>query len=242
MAKRIILYIIIIGIVLGCKKNACFLPEGKSQEESFEVESFSELEIYGNISVLLIPSVDNRIVLSGSKNLINTVRVNQLGATIEVRDEIGCNFLRGEDERLVKVYHQKIRRLYVESNGEIYSNKAINSNDSLLIFSTDVAANVNIEVDVPVLEVQFKSGTGDIKLRGKTEVLYAYNGDFGFIRAFDMLVDQAYINNNSFGDIQLNCKNDLGLEILSKGNIEYKGSPNIIYERILGRGRSIKVN
>jgi hypothetical protein len=85
------------------------------------------------------------------------------------------------------------------------------------------------------------SGSPDMKVRGITGVNYVYSAGYGVIYCQDLRSTFLFMRNTSTNDCYVWVTHELGYEIMSLGNIYYRGDPSIINGSVTGSGKLIKL-
>ena len=91
-------------VISSCKKaedRSCWKSAGKSSDTIIYVNNFSKLSLNENMSFELIQDSINSIHISGGKNLISQIQVQQNSdGSIDINNLNKCNFLRYKNDQI----------------------------------------------------------------------------------------------------------------------------------------------
>ncbi len=220
----------------GCKKSKCFKSTGKEVEYEQELGYFNELELYDKINIILFQDTIEKAIIRGGANLVSFVSLQINDGRLIVKDDNKCNYLRTYKRQLeVEIHYTDLNYIYYESSGIVSTKNAIQAN-ILKIESVDGSQELNLEIEVDSLELQFGVGPGDINLSGYSNYSYCFLAGNGMINCANLDSKRFYVNNSGTGDITINASEAIGVELYHLGDVKYLGNPIIEYEKVTGKG------
>lgn len=240
------LLILALALLSSCKKGAitdCFYSTGKMSKESRSVDNFNSILLKDNVSLVLIKSENNSIMVEAGSNLINKIKteVNENGVLV-IKNENNCNWIRNYDSP-VNVYlnYIDIDSIEYRSIGDISTIDTL-ATDTLWLKVMEGAGQINLELNVLRLYCSLHYGTADIILNGISGLSYVYSASFGLIDMLNLDSKIAFVNNRSSNDIYITANLQLGAIIENIGNIYYAGNPTKVDLDKTGSGELIKID
>jgi len=238
MIRKITYTIICLTILFfsGCKKSKCFKSTGKEVEFEQELGYFNEIELYDKINIVLVQDTIEKAIIRGGANLVSFVSLQINGGRLIVTDDNKCNYLRTYKRQLeVEIHFTDLNYIYYESSGIVSTKNTIQAN-VLKIESVDGSQELNLEIEVDSLELQFGVGPGDINLSGYANYSYCFLAGNGMINCEKLESKRFYVNNSGTGDITINADEAIGVELYHLGDVKYLGNPIIEYQKVTGKG------
>jgi hypothetical protein len=174
------------------------------------------------------------IEISGQSNLIDLVSFAVSENELVIKMKRDVNIMTNEP-RKIKLQVANLESIKMLGDGDVLINSGLVSNK----LNLSVMGNAHIECKAATLGRLDcgVSGNGTINFEDCTtqEALYALTGNGG-INAFGNLSRKVKANVTGNGNIELNCIGDLDMIVTGNGDIQYKGTPNIIREVVTGNG------
>jgi hypothetical protein len=98
-------------------------------------------------------------------------------------------------------------------------------------------------LDVQYLSCALHSGVGDAILRGRcSAVADLYSGVLGAIDASALRTAVVNVNNSGVADIRCWAEAELAVQVLSRGDVYYRGAPATIQQDIRGSGSVFRMD
>jgi RNase P/RNase MRP subunit p29 len=90
-------YFLVFIICISCSSeniNDCFQASGSIMETTFPVSGFTQIQIEGEVSLVVKQGAVQEVVIQTGENLLSDVYVNVEGEILVIRDENTCNLVR----------------------------------------------------------------------------------------------------------------------------------------------------
>jgi hypothetical protein len=240
-AHYIFIFFVIASILSGCKKENmcdCLNSTGPVISEKRPLDSFHRIDVRKNVIVTLYQDTVEYVEVEAGSHLIDMIKTEVSDGVLSITNLNTCNWVRSYD---IEVH----ARVHLKSIDYIdhYGSKEINCADTLNINELDIRENnsADIKLIMKAQKVYARQmvGGGDIYLSGSSQFCYTFGGSFGYIYARDFTSDVVQVDQQSTGEIHVNALSFLGVHISDKGNVYYKGSPEIVSD-ITGSGKLIQ--
>jgi hypothetical protein len=236
-------------LLFSCKKEedrTCFKSIGK--ENVFEITGLNlhKVNLDSKVKYVFIQDSLNKAVIIGGENLIKHIGFDyDADSVLHIKDKNKCNFLRRLDRKItVELHVSQLDLLEIKSGDSIVS-RGVVKGDAVKVIIEDGASSIQMTWDVDVLETFAKYGYADITYHGKTR-MFNSNITLGTqLNALGLDVSQSvYLSSNSSQPAYVYVGTGaLTGEILSNGNIYYKGTPNFVnVEEKFGKGKLVKLD
>ncbi len=210
--------------------------DGNVIKHEITVSIFNEIKVEGAIDVIYESKPDEAAYLEveADDNIIPLIDIKVKGKTLHIKARESIN-----PNRFV-VYTNSPSLKYIESKGA--SNITLNgvvAGDELKI---EMKGTGNLNADNLVYEKgEFKlQGAGNIDMQGQIhKAKYEISGN-GNIKASELATDELECKLKGTGNMEVNVIEKMSIEISGKGDISYKGNPQITKQKIKGAG-TVKV-
>lgn len=231
MVKTIqILFLIFIGFLFSCKKEekaGCFKSTGTIQKELRSLESFSELELYDNINVILIEGIENKVEVEAGKNLIPGIKTKVENGKLTIENINTCNFMRSY-KIPVNVYltYNSLRTFTHYGGGKVTNQDTLRKNfyEFIQWFGS---GDFDLNISADTLEALLHTGSGNLTLNGKLNYAYLYSSGNSIFHCENLKGLNVHINNNTTGNFYVHAVNNLIVEVYSNSTTYYKGNPTL---------------
>lgn len=203
-------------------------------QESVEtaIKSFSTIKVYDLIELNLIPSNENKVVISGADP--QDVQVVQTGSTLKVRMQVKKLF-KGTDVE-VNVYYTGVDVIDANEGSIITANNLIKQNS--LEIRTQEGAKVDANIEVEDLKIRaVTGGIVDAKGIATNQEISIYTG--GIYNAESLTTQTTIVRINAAGEAHVHAKQSVDAKIRAGGNVYVYGNPKSIIENI-ALGGSLK--
>ena len=201
---------------------------GFSQTEK-EVGDFNKITSFDQIDVLLIPSTQNKVVLSGSGS--EEVEVINKNGELKIRMPL-TKLLSGENISAT-VYYKKINAIEANEGSRIASEAVFKSTTLDIIAKEGSEIKVNIEVDRLTLRV---TNGSRVYLEGKAKNQDIIANSGGIYQAQKLITNQTIITVNAGGNAEIYAIDLVDAKVRAGGNIMIYGKPKEINQKIIAGG------
>lgn len=242
--KRRIIYLFIFISFFSCKKGHwgdCFMGTGDVKTENRTLNSFTEVELYDNINVILIEGTENKVEIEAGENLIPGITTNVSGGKLKIENTNTCNFMRSYKIPInVYLTYNSLRTFTHYGGGKITCQDTLRNNfyEFIQWFGS---GNFELKINNDTLKLGFHTGSGNADIYGKTKELSLYSAGNSIFRCGNLLADKVYINQSSTGDFTVNAISELYVQIYNYGDVFYYGNPALLDQQFHGTGQLIQL-
>lgn len=215
MKKLIYLPLIVFLFLNSCQEDDAIFGSGRAVTETRTVSNFTKVKSEGVFEVTITQGPVQSVEITADDNIIGRVK------TAVVDNELRLS-LKNDSYNSVTL---KARITVPQLNG--LSNSGTGSMDVREVLESHLKV-VN-------------AGTGDIKITGKANSLSIYNEGTGSFQGFEFTVKDGDVENLGSGNIEVNCSENLKVEIEGSGKVFYKGNPSLQVD-ITGSGSVVNAN
>lgn len=209
---------ILLAVILTAQISA-------QQTTEKRIGSFDTLKIYDLIEANLIPSTENKVVISGLNP--EDVSVVQNGKTLKIRMNIKKIF-KGSDIQ-VNVYYTNIEVIDANEGSIVTANNLIKQ--AKLELRTQEGAKIDANLEVDYLKSRAVTG-GIIETRGeaKTQDITIFTG--GIFNGESLNTQTTTVSINAAGEANVRASETVDAKIRAGGNVYVYGNPKTITENI----------
>lgn len=200
-----------------------------SQERIINLGDFNILKVFNGLSLELIRSDEQKIVISGEKKKNVTVK------TTNGKLKIFLNFPEVYDDERVKIklyYKEDIDILDANEGAAIFSDEEFKQKN--VTIRSQEGAYIHIVLDVTFLTVKAVTG-GNIRLRGaaKNQEVEVTTG--GVYESYELLTENSEVTCASGAIAEVNVSSFLEAKVRFGGKIYYKGDPEkVTTQKVIG--------
>ncbi|MDR2900277.1 MAG: DUF2807 domain-containing protein [Treponema sp.] len=219
---------IIFGSCIG------FLPvmgNGELVTTQKSVSAFDKIDLAGNAEVRFIKSAEEKILVTVDSNLENFTEIVVRGDKLIIGTKFGIfNFTK----YLVDIYSPNaLDGVSISGSGKFSSDEIINASQ----FDTVVSGSGSITVSLECEELSAViSGSGSMNITGTAENLELEISGSGKFDGFDFIVEDADVEISGSGKANIHVTESLDAVITGSGEINYRGNPSDVDDRITGLG------
>jgi hypothetical protein len=195
-----------------------------------ELGDFDSVKVFDKLSVKLVQSSENKIVIKGPRE-----------AEVEVVNKKGLLKLRmpfpkllSGDDLDITVYYKKIELIDVNEGATVTSKEAIKS--TAFKVSAQEGGKINVDLDVDKLNVSSVSG-GEITLSGKASNQDASLGAGGFLFASKLITSQTKVSVSAGGKADVNASILVDAKVSAGGSIYVYGNPKQTNQKTVFGGK-----
>jgi hypothetical protein len=198
-----------------------------------DLGEFSDVKVYDRLTVTLISSTENKIVITGNRE--GEVEIVNNNGELKLRMPFP-KLLSGEDIS-IKLYFKNIESI-AASEGSYVSSDA-NFKQTIMDLDAREGAEINIDLDVEKVNVKAVTG-GIIELSGK-----ALNQDVklmtgGILKSKELHSSQTTINVSAGGNAEIYATTLVDAKVRAGGSIYIYGKPKQINKETLFGGSIIE--
>lgn len=202
-------------------------------QTTIKLEDFNELKVFDQLNVTLIPSTENKIVVSG-KNESSFEAVNKKGV-LKLRMKL-TKMLSGRDTKII-LYFKKIKRIDANEGSIVSCNKVFKQ--ITLDIASQEGAEIDVEIDVDNTSIKIFSG-GIINVLGKAVTQKATINSGGIFFAKDLETSQTFVSLSAGGSAEVNASNFVDAKVKAGGKIIIYGKPKQVKQETFAGGTIIE--
>lgn len=199
------------------------------QERTINLGDFTILKVFNGLSLELVRSDEQKIIISGEKK--ENVTVKNTNGKLKVF----LNFPEVYDDERVKIilfYKEDIDILDANEGAAIFSDEVFKQQN--VTIRSQEGAYIHIVLDVPFLSVKAVLG-GNIRLRGtaKNQEVEVTTG--GVYESYELITENSDVTSASGAIAEVNVTSLLDAKVRFGGKIYYKGNPEkVTKQKVIG--------
>lgn len=195
-----------------------------------ELGDFDSVKVFDKLSVKLVQSSENKIVIKGARE--SEVEVVNKKGLLKLRMPFP-KLLSGNDLDIT-VYYKHIELIDVNEGAEVVSKETIKATSFKV--SAQEGGKINVDLKVDKLNVSSVSG-GEITLTGKADNMDAGLGAGGYLLASKLATSQTKVSVSAGGKADVNASTLVDAKVNAGGSIYIYGSPKQINEKKVFGGK-----
>jgi len=198
-------------------------------QTTIKLEDFDELKVFDQLNVTLIPSNENKVVITG-KNESSFEAVNKNGV-LKLRMSV-TKMLSGADTKIT-LYFKNIQSIDA-NEGSIVSCRD-EFKQTTIQLSTQEGAMIDVELDVDNTTAKLNSG-GIINVSGKAVTQKATITSGGILNAKNLETSQTTVSVSAGGSADVNASTLVDAKVNAGGTITIYGKPKQIKQQAFAGG------
>jgi hypothetical protein len=229
---------IILMVVTSCgKDSSCFKGTGDiAQEQRVVSKDVSSIITEDNIDIVITQSSEPSMAVEGGENLLPYINTDVSGTVLSISSDNKCGMFR-DNTTPITVYLSIPNLINIDYTGQGNISSTNTLNFPLFnIESRSGTGSINLDVNIEELAIKEHSGPADFTFTGNVNRLYVYTLGQGWFYLDGLVSNSAHINHSGLGDIFVNVKNELSVEMRSIGSVYYLGSPAVEVSPNIGTG------
>lgn len=195
-----------------------------------ELGDFDTVKVYDKLSVKLIQSSENKVVIKGAREA-ELEAVNKNGV-LKLRMPFP-KLLSGNDLE-VTLYYKHLELIDVNEGAEVISKEAIKATSFKV--SAQEGGKINVDLNVDKLKVSSVSG-GEITATGKADNLDASLGAGGYFLGSKLATSQTKVSVSAGGKADVNASTLVDAKVSAGGSIYIYGKPKQINQKTVLGGK-----
>lgn len=233
------LFQILILLFVGCKRETCFGEAGAVVAVTRAAAGFQEIDVRDNINVVLTQDTVEGITIEAPEHLVPNISTEVTNGILNLKNKAACTGLRKASEKVtVYVRLKKLDKILYAGSGSVRSTNTLVA-DNMTFYSETGAGNIDVSLAAVQTFCYIMDENADITLQGASTVCYSYTAARGTINFSNFVVKKMIIEYGSVRDAVINVTDDLNAIIYFKGNLFYKGTPQITKNEVHSSGRLI---
>lgn len=193
-----------------------------TQNENYDLEDFTDLSVYTNIKMELIPSNENRMEIEITKGDRADLKIEEKGSDLKLYIEGKNKWGKNTTKAKITLYFKELEEISVAAGASVIADATIKSKE----FEADVSSggSLSLGIETRSLESNVSSG-GSLKIEGKSDRVEIDASSGGSFQGRNLKSKNAEVEASSGGSINIWASESIEAETSSGGSIKYKGNP-----------------
>lgn len=226
-----------LSLLVGAMICSCSPRNNEDSDNRFEdereIDGVSRLKISGVFNLTLIQSEDESILIEGSQDLSDRLKVRQQGDLLELSLEDDTEFFKDQTlEVTLKI--SDLQDFEFEGVGNIKTASPFQV-DAIRVHGEGVG-NIRMEIQADQVQADLNL-MGNMNLKGSAQDFQLRYEGIGNIDASELTAQNVDLNSSGIGRVSVHCENELSLEVSGIGEVKYTGNPTVVKENVSGIGR-----
>lgn len=201
-----------------------------AQEITSNLGDFTSVRVFDRISVQLVASSENKIVITGGK--ANDVEIVLRNKELKIRMKFS-KLLKGEDINATLYYNGMIDK--IEASEGSYVSSQDNFKNTSFDLNAKEGAAIKLNLDVEKLKSRINSG-GEIELSGKATNHSVNITSGGILKARNFITSQTSITVSAGGNADVNAAEFVEARVRAGGTVDIFGNPKKIDKKTVAGG------
>lgn len=183
---------------------------------------FTKIKASNGLDVYVTQSKSTELTIEADENLHDIIKTEVENGVLRIYAEKNIHRAKA---RKIYVSAPIIEAITASSGSDVYSKNTIMSNN--FVAKASSGADLQLDLDVKSLESSSSSGS-DIKLKGKAGDYSASASSGSSTRAYGLIAKNVTASASSGADIDVYATETLNAKASSGGDVDYKGSPELV--------------
>ena len=197
------------------------------ESETRGLREFDIIHTYDGVSVQLIPSDKNEVIVSGTSTEKVTTLVS--GNILKVKMNFGSNF-QGDDNHVIIYYTNTLKEIKATEGSTITSNHLIES-DNEIVFRAIEGAEIDLDVKAKDIVSSIATG-GEVELTGNSKNVTVTINTGGRFDGNQLKSEYGEVKIATGGNAKVYITEVLDASVTMGGNIYYYGDTKTVNESI----------
>lgn len=209
---------------------------GIEKTESRQIKGYESITLKGSFDVILTDEIQGEIQILAEENIIPLIQTVLVSKDLElsVKPNVNLSFRKA----VIYIPAKDIHQITLIGSGDIKSGENLTSRSFYIHLKG--SGDIDLEKLITDKTIVNLEGSGDVRLKGKSNNIEIKLNGSGDISAFDFISQNANIELLGSGDVEIHSKESFSGNIIGSGNITAKGNPIKISKKVKGSGK-IKV-
>jgi hypothetical protein len=234
-----LILVFILIFFTSCEDSALFNAGDTVTKEITFTEKFRDIEIMELFDIELVNDTINRVLVTCGENLLPGIRIYVENEILYLDEDLKHKWSRNYDKIKLELHLISTSYINVRRPCHIYTTDTFKSPNFILV-DWGKFTDLDVCLDVYNLNLQVSSDDyGRYRFRGKANYADFTGRGSIFVYAGEMEIKTCYVFTKSVGDFYLHVTDRLTANIISSGNIYYKGNPEVVVENQSSTGKVI---
>ena len=214
-------------LILSCEKGHrtdCFKRTGPIEKEVRQLGNFRKLSIDDKINVTITQDTVNSVEVEAGRHLMDGILTEVNGnGRLAIKNLNKCRWARSYDKEInVHLRLKRLTNIQFTGAGNITSSDTL-AFDSLEIRLNDAGGSLDLKVKSDYIIVGMATGSGDITLRGTSDITEVFSGSTGIMKLNGLKSNTVLLNNSGTGAIDVYVGQAMWASIHGDGNVYVTG-------------------
>ncbi len=227
--------VLILLILQGCEPDACFHAAGNADSKEVYGPDFWSLKVESMMHVILVDDTSSFVRFEGGSKVLPYVEVQREGSTLILTHSNSCAFFQDYQKIKAYVHTKTVHEVHLLTDCKLESQGTLSQ--ELFITAEGKVAEINIRQQAARLWFyNLNTTAGKYTFSGyvdRLDFMASYTGQFNLE---GLQFREGLLDNASISDIYANPLENLHVKIRNKGNVYYRGTPEIVLDTLLGTG------
>jgi hypothetical protein len=222
---HLLLVVLVSPVVFSCKKQSLFSTGSKKVTSDRAVSSFTKILLYNKINLILTQDTMERIKVEADEDLLTKIITEVKDNTLTIK---GGNGLTTRPDAIINVYVsvKDLQELGYQGAGTVSCTDTLKTTN-FSVYSNDGAGDVHLLLKNFSTNAGIYNENADFYIKGEAEKCNTYCSSRGTIDFSEFSVKYMNIDYSSIRDGYISVSDVLHASIYYKGNLYYKGSPEV---------------
>lgn len=228
-------------LLVACERESCFGEAGAEVSVTRAATAFHQIDVYDNMDVSLTQDSVEQITVVAPQHLEPNITTFIENGVLTLKNEGSCTGLRSASEKAkVYVHVKKLDKLVYAGSGNITSTNTLVGHH-IMFYSETGAGNIEVTLDAAQTSSFIMDENADFTFHGKSDICFSYTASRASIDFSDFIVKKMIIEYGGVRDATIHVTEDLNSIIYYKGNLYYKGQPQLTKDQVHSTGRLIRL-
>lgn len=231
--KLYILLALISFLSSSCSNFLFWEGEDERVNRTIEIANIEKIQIESIFYIELIQDEEEYIIATGSEDQLDKLKISSVENIFLFRHDYN-NLIKNYTPIKLEIHLKDINYILVQSPSNISNSETMNINNiDIYITEKSELVEMDLNLNCKKLFLDVRGGVnGRFEFKGECpNASYVLNGATN-IMALELKSQNVDIAQNSIGEAYLFAEKKITAKIYNFGNIYYKGSPEIIENRI----------
>jgi len=238
--KRFLFFtVLIITLFTSCREilGKKIKGNGHITRQARSMESFSGVNVSGNIDVILSSDSARSVSVETDSNLTQYIITEVRGDMLNISYKKGIN---PKPTKTVNVFVSSPSFAKLKASGacDINTSNKITSTGTIDL-TLSGSSDARLELNAPRVEASL-SGACTVQMKGETKDLVIKGTGSTDIKCFELMTENANIRISGAGEAEVNASLKLDVKVTGAGTVKYKGNAQVS-QSVTGSGSVKKV-
>ena len=225
---KLVSAIILLNISLtACKKSGFFVEVGDTKTVILKTDDFEEIILHDKVNVVLTYDTIDQLSLKAGENLISNIETSVADGKLTIKDNNKYKWTRDLDYDItIYLSSDHLKKITYHGAGNITTTNIWKA-EVFIIDSWTGIGSFDLQLESGYTELIIRMANADITLKGTSRFTSVYCADYGSVNLRDFKSNEMLIDYRSIRNSNIYVTSYLTANILYKGNIYYRGDPEI---------------